>query len=309
MYGDEFVFAASCGIGETNPGFSSRWHDRDGKRIFDDHIFGGTQKSKRVFGINRQMLFIDGNKASLCSGGYSNLRRIDFDIPYPVDTDSKLYVSTSRRMAVLSTSEHPIALHFPDDIWFHYDRPPSSKVEIRDVLRTIVGGGLTGRRHFFSLHSESGVMAVVSYTFDEKNTHTWRIWLIDANGNLIAPARAIDHKANVTGLDWSSTGRFLAVASDDHSISLWDLAVGEVRRIFGHTGPVRRVQFSPDGQRLASIGDKEATVWHPETGDRVSSWAASGPWEGTLRGTFWAPDAGMIATTSSKGIEIRRLAI
>jgi WD40 repeat protein len=127
-------------------------------------------------------------------------------------------------------------------------------------------------------------------------------------------------------------GRFLATASWDRSIRVWDRSTGQLVRVLnGHTAPVASVSFSPDGRYLASGSyDTTAKLWEwnlagveerlmMETGYSVCCVAF--PRDGHLLFTAsddgtvrqWNPANGVIessrSTTKSGRIPVRSLAI
>ena len=65
----------------------------------------------------------------------------------------------------------------------------------------------------------------------------------------------MEHQAQVYSLAFSPDGHWLASASKDRTVVLWDVATGEPGHILrGHKSHVLRLAFSPDGKRLASAG-------------------------------------------------------
>jgi WD40 repeat protein len=58
--------------------------------------------------------------------------------------------------------------------------------------------------------------------------------------------------------------------SGSGEVKVWDAETGrELLTLQGHTGAVRSVAFSPDGQRLVSLGGGEVRVWDAETGQQL----------------------------------------
>lgn len=86
------------------------------------------------------------------------------------------------------------------------------------------------------------------------------------------------HKGNVWAVAFSpNNNRFVASASQDRTIKLWDVIEGrEVRTFSGslsrHRGEVLSIAFSPDGKYILSgSSDKTAKIWDVESGANVKT--------------------------------------
>lgn len=76
------------------------------------------------------------------------------------------------------------------------------------------------------------------------------------------------HSQPINQVAFSHDQRWLASASSDHTLKLWDLSSGlEVRTFTGHSDEVRAVAFSPDSHLLASAGDdNNVKLWDVSSG-------------------------------------------
>ena len=74
--------------------------------------------------------------------------------------------------------------------------------------------------------------------------------------------------ANGWGLTFDPQGRWLASASYDDTVRLWDWQNGEAKHVLrGHNGYAQGVAFSPNGQWLASSSvDQSIILWDVESG-------------------------------------------
>ena len=87
-----------------------------------------------------------------------------------------------------------------------------------------------------------------------------------------------DHTAKIVDIDFSKDEQFLASASWDHTIKIWNIKTGKVvKSIVGHDGPVNSVKFSDDGQHLYSAGyDGTIRYWRISDGQEVRTLVDNG---------------------------------
>ncbi|KAB0797363.1 hypothetical protein PPYR_08357 [Photinus pyralis] len=100
---------------------------------------------------------------------------------------------------------------------------------------------------------------------------TVKIWRSFANSDVIKPMQCLesqlDHNSQLTCLCFSPDNSLLATATDDGEIYLWSISTNLLRKKFVlHSGAVKAISFSPDGQKLVSCGsDKVFQVVDIET--------------------------------------------
>ncbi|MGE5341688.1 MAG: hypothetical protein ACM3SY_09425 [Candidatus Omnitrophota bacterium] len=75
------------------------------------------------------------------------------------------------------------------------------------------------------------------------------------------------HKGGVKSAVYSSDGKRILSASDDHTIKEWDAETGQcIKTISGHKGWVRSAVYRSDGKRILSTSRDGINEWDAETG-------------------------------------------
>ena len=92
-------------------------------------------------------------------------------------------------------------------------------------------------------------------------------------------------------------GRWLASASDDGFVRIWDMNDGSFRKLAGNSKQVWGVAFSPDGKLVASAGeDGRARMWEVSSGIPVRTFTPSGGSLREMKAIAFSPAGDVLAT-------------
>jgi WD40 repeat protein len=100
----------------------------------------------------------------------------------------------------------------------------------------------------------------------------------------------------VNGLSWSPDGKYLASASYDYTVRVWEVAIENIRFFYSdpHGYLMTCVAWSPDGKRIASGSvDTTVQIWDALSGKLSYTYTGH---NATVYAAVWSPDGMYIAS-------------
>jgi WD40 repeat protein len=106
------------------------------------------------------------------------------------------------------------------------------------------------------------------------------------------------HAGAIQSVAWSPDGKWLASASRDHTVRVWDTVKGGLLLSYlGHSSQVYTVAWSPNGKQLASAGgDRTVQVW--DASSEKSPLLSYQFHTQLVREVSWSPDGKQLASAS-----------
>lgn len=146
----------------------------------------------------------------------------------------------------------------------------------------------------------AGAARLVSASDDR----TLRVWQQDARGGWSTVQTLAGHAREVSRVVSSPEGNWIASASFDRSIRVWNPLTGKLAKTLGEAaGSLTALAISPNGQFLVTGGAKpyQCEVWRVADGARTAAFTAH---DNTVQWAAYRPDGNVAATTggNSHGI-------
>lgn len=169
------------------------------------------------------------------------------------------------------------------------DYPPSSYTS-KEHTGAVNGVACSPDGKYIASASSDGTVLITQIIFDSDE---------DIASGGIDVLTYTGHKGAVHAVSWSPKGAFIASASSDGTVQVWNAQTGKLITAKKQGGTVYAVAWSSDEKYIASGGtNKTALIWDPTDGHTIVTYHGH---IGTIAGLAWSPDNTLIALASSDG--------
>ncbi len=136
------------------------------------------------------------------------------------------------------------------------------RIDLRhEVMRLPLGLERTGKTALASFAANGQRLVTIK-------GDTARVWEIAEYRH---PLNPLDYGSSIAKPELSADGKYLAAASSDNGIRLWNVNTRKLEKLLEHPGRVTALSFSADGARLATASlDKTVRVWDITTGQELN---------------------------------------
>jgi WD40 repeat protein len=138
--------------------------------------------------------------------------------------------------------------------------------------------------------------------------------VLDAAGGQVTTTFSLEDGSG-SAIEYSGDGQLLAVGLAQGALRVWHLTTGDPRLkeaiVPGHTAPISRTAFSPDGRLIGSIsqvlgGDRTLKVWRASDGALLHTQARDTN-QAARKGFAFSPDSSLLALSGGTAGNDRRV--
>ncbi len=168
------------------------------------------------------------------------------------------------------------------------------------ILDRELKGRQSSHRHLRRILLIAGILLVIVillFTFTDARNDVMLVT------HFVTPPSHFTYKGHtnyISAITWSPDGKYIASASGDHTVQIWDANTGTTLRTYrGHNSEVLAVAWSPNGQYIASGSlDSTVQVWQATTGILLYTYKGHSD---AVFSLTWSPDSTRIVSAGNDG--------